>query len=123
MAFEQDWVMRQIDMMTEFLARTVLNKALPQNESSYQETAKYSDRLNDRIEILVDQGKICQAEDLLFDELDTDDMKHLLIGVNFYQKINSFSDDELEEMNFSREEVMEGLNEVMDKFGISIAFD
>ena len=38
--------------------------------------------------------------------------------MDFYYRLNLLSDQELEEGNFSRQEVVEGLHDVMDQYGV-----
>ena len=57
---------------------------------------------------------------LLFDKIEVQNPKHLAIAINFYGKLNKLPDETLEEANYSREEINQGLNDILDKFGIKI---
>ena len=67
---------------------------------------------------LVRQGKLCQAEDLLFEALEDPGQMVLDAALRFYQDLNALSDETLEAQGFSREEILEGLQHVCDIFGI-----
>ncbi len=68
--------------------------------------------------ILLEQGKINEAENLLFENLDTDNKRYMELALDFYERLNNFEDDFLEENNFSREEIEEGLKEIFKKFKV-----
>ena len=38
------------------------------------------------------------------------------IALDFYKHINDYSDEKLKELNFSREEIVDGLNEIKNTF-------
>src|SRR5512138_1963104 len=118
MYYEQDWVMRQIEMLAQFIARTVFHKDYIEYEIVDETNLSPSDLLYKKLASLIRGGKICEAEDLLFENLDTKNLEYLRLAVDFYQTVNDLSEAELEAYNFSRQEVREGLEEIMEKFGI-----
>ena len=59
---------------------------------------------------------------LLFDKIDVQNPKHLAIAINFYDKLNKLTDETLDSSNYSREEINQGLNDILDEFGIKIDF-
>ena len=121
--FERDYIMRVIRDMVRFIStmafgRTDLmvdidaaNKA--ESGSVPPSTLVYADMLK-----LLEQGDINGAEDMLYEKLDTSDSGYLEAGLAFYHKLTDISDDELEAQNYSREEIMDGLRELSDRFGI-----
>lgn len=118
MYYEQDWVMQQIEMLAQFIARTVFHKDYIEYEIPDEANLSPSDQLYKQLARLIGNGKICEAEDILFENLDTKNLEYLRLAVDFYQDINDLSDTELEAHDFSRQEVREGLEEIMKKFGI-----
>jgi hypothetical protein len=68
---------------------------------------------------LISENKICEAENLLFEKLDTGDRNYLTLALDFYQTINRLSDEELEKQNFSRNEIQEGLQQILKKFQVT----
>ena len=116
----QDWLMGQIKAMADALAMILFGKAELayeiQDEASHTET----DTLFLRLVELIDRGHINDAEDLLFKELNPSDTRYLLLAVDFYQRLNAKTDEALENSDFSREEVEEGLNMIMKKFGVQL---
>jgi len=69
------------------------------------------------MELLAD-SKINEAEDLLFEEIDTNDINGLLLAFDFYFRLSEYDDSYLEQCNFSRDEVADGLMEVKKLFGV-----
>ena len=118
--YEQDWIMRQIKLLTASIAKIVFGKDAVlyevQNESGQTET----DKLHLYLLRLIDEGKANEAEDLLFQHLSPGDKDALLLVLDFYQRLSALSDEALERMNFSRREIYEGLQEVETRYGLNI---
>lgn len=115
--YEQDYIMRQIRDLVRFLAKILLNKDTVIYE--LPDMGKYTDTdyLYKELLFLLNQGKINEAENLLFENLDTGNERYIELALDFYERLNNFSDDYLEKNNFSREEIEEGLEESAREFG------
>ena len=118
--FEQDYVMRMIKDLVKFFAKVLLNKETITYELSDNEKYAQSDDLHKELLSLVMIGKINEAENLLFERLDSKDMKYMELALDFYQRFNNLDDEFLEKNNFSREEIEEGLRGIAKQFGISM---
>lgn len=68
---------------------------------------------------MADSGNINDAENSLYDIIRTDDLNTLKIALLFYSHLNDKSDDFLDENNFSREEVRQGIKSLISKYGLS----
>lgn len=68
---------------------------------------------------MVDEGDINGAENYLSDELDTENKGYLEMALTFYMYLNQLSDAELYEADYSREEIVEGINSICAEYGIS----
>ena len=66
---------------------------------------------------LLDKGKINEAENQLFDQLDTSNLYDLQMALLFYDHLTYFSAEELTRAGFSQREIREGLSDVLDRFG------
>lgn len=117
MEYEQDWILRQIQIIVQVIARVVFHRQAVRYEIGDETKMSRSDLLYRKLQALLGEKKICEAEDLLFDSMDTDDKKYLELALDFYQRVNSFSDRELEAADFSRAEVQDGLDAVLKRFG------
>jgi len=69
---------------------------------------------------LISKKSINEAENLLFEMLDPNNQEQLTIATDFYNKLNTISNDELENADFSREEIERGRNEVLALFDLPI---
>ncbi|MBQ8503512.1 MAG: hypothetical protein IJ491_04450 [Clostridia bacterium] len=121
MFYEQDWVMRQIKLLVRFIARAVFKKDTAEYKELIEESIAGTDILHRELMLLVSEGRICEAENFLFDNLDKTMRGHLALALDFYERLNNLSDEELEQANFSREEIKDGLNNVLDLFGLDFA--
>lgn len=115
--FEEDYIMRLIHE----IVRTIL-KLLFHIEEDKEEILisdeKTKEKMDDLLK-LVKQKNINEAENLLLDELDTNNLEELKMGLFFYRQINKFSEEELEEAGFSREEIRMGIEGILSEFGYS----
>ena len=116
--YQQDYIMRMIRDFIRFLARTFLGKDTVVYKLPIEEKYTETDYIYKELITLLSQGKINQAENLLFEELDIRNKKYMELALDFYQRLNNYEDEFLEKNNFSREEIDEGLKEIAQKFGI-----
>ncbi|MCL2377246.1 MAG: DUF6483 family protein [Defluviitaleaceae bacterium] len=114
---EQDWAMRQIQSLVQFIARTILNK----DHISYEidEEAGQMGQLYNRLKELLLTDDICEAEDVLHDGFN-ESKDYLRLAMWFYNELNMMTDEELEASGFSRDEIYEGLRDVLHQSGISL---
>ena len=111
--------MRQIEAISAMLAYMLTGKE-PQlvTVAQKEQTLSKTNTLYQKLQSLVAQGNICDAENLLFAAMDESDPEVPEAALQFYGDINKLSDAELEEHNFSREEILSGLKEVSQNYGI-----
>ena len=125
MGFQDDWVMRQIEMMARFVANVVFGKK--EGEVQYEivgdinDTASltHEDMIHMELMRLIKEGDLCTAEDMLFDNMVYSD-KYIELATDFYQKLNALTDEQLEAGDFSRDEVYEGYLEIMSLLGVPV---
>lgn len=118
--YEHDYIMRLVRDLVRFIARNFLGKEEVKYEIIDEENFSKTDLLHRQLLFLIREGKINEAENLLFEELDTKDTKHLELAIDFYNRLNEMDDEFLESNNFSRQEVEEGLKAIAKEFGIPI---
>lgn len=115
--YEQDYVMRIISESIRFLKKILLDD----EEISYEiKNKNHTDYLHEQLLEFIEKGQINEAENFLFFNLDLENKDHVLLALDFYDRLNGLSDEFLESNNFSREEVKMGLNEIAKSFGITI---
>lgn len=121
MSYHQDWLMRQIEAVSAMLGYILTGKKSSVfTVEEVQPTHSGDNELYLQLQALVRKGQICQAEDLLYEAMETPDSTVLDAAKRFYDDLNRLSDETLRDANFSREEIHEGLQEVCRVFGIPI---
>jgi|LSQX01.2.fsa_nt_gb hypothetical protein len=110
--------MRQIDAVLSFMVFLVTGKKTLLSLEDFAEKASQGNEFHLQLDELVKQGKICEAENMLFNAIDQEDRSVLESAILFYANVNKLSDDDLEECEFSRDEVREGLRDVCSAYGI-----
>ena len=119
MFYKKDWILRQIQMIADMIAHAVFGTSaiayMSENEASPTET----DQLYLKLDMLISQKRIGEAEDAMLEHIETGNKKHLELALDFYQKVNRLSDEELEQANFPRQEIMDGVNYIIEKFGLT----
>lgn len=121
MEFIQDYIMRLIHEMVRMVLKILFNITVEECEQQIEENQEQSEMYS-KLKFLIDNGKINEAEDLLYADNDYSDKGNLLIGIQIYNYINEFDDDFLESHDFSRQEVREGLETLMTKYGYKDLF-
>ncbi len=119
MVFKQDWMLRKIQLITDLIAHTVFHTSVIKYQKENAANPTQTDRLYDELDALIEQKELGEAEDLLLDGIDAGNRKHLELALDFYRKINKFDDEELEACNFPRSEIMDGIETVIEIFGLS----
>lgn len=118
--YHHDWLMRQINTMIQLLGSILFKKDnvefTMQDESNSSEIHLLYETLID----LINEGKINEAEDLLFEKIDVNDLIYMKLAMDFYDRLNRLSEDELENADFSRDEIRSGLEDVMNLYSIRI---
>lgn len=118
MHYREDWLMRQIKFAVQAIVRTLLKKEDVMYEIIDSEKYTPSDMLYNKLNGLLGEMKINEAENLLFESIDVEDKNFLTVALDFYSRLNDFDDDILEAHDFSREEIFSGLKEIGEYYGV-----
>jgi hypothetical protein len=112
--------MDQLYQMTALLAKALFKKESPIiPEGAFPENSEPGIILA-RIRQLVDEHKINTAENLLFDVFDKQKPYFIAIGLELYARLSEMSDETLEEADFSRDEIKDGINDMLNFYGVKI---
>ncbi|MEG0855305.1 MAG: DUF6483 family protein [Terrisporobacter sp.] len=119
MKLDKDYILRMVNDLVKSIAHIILGKseieyALP-DKNEYDKV----DYLYVRLLEMSNNGHINEAENLLFDEINTSDMRQFEMAMSFYLHLNDFGDDFLEKNDFSREEISEGIKGICKEFNLS----
>ena len=115
-----DWLLKQINVVSEFLQKLFTDmetsRKLNENEQ-YQKDSFEFERLLENVDV---EDRINDAENILFEKLETNNLMYATIATRFYDKLKGLSDEKLQKSNYSREEILQGLNDMCDMFGLEI---
>ena len=109
--YEKDYIMRLIHGIALVLARLLLGRQMENEGEIATILDKQEKEQNDLLLRMVDEGKINRAEERLFDLLENADTD--LDYNHDGNHVNDKDDEFLEKADFTREEIMEGLEDAM----------
>ena len=118
MRYEEDYVMRMLKEAIEVVMRIALNKKGPFYELEEENRYGSEDGLYSRILKMADAGQINKAENLLWEALEEKSADHLETGLAFYYHINEFEDEFLLANHYSRDEIRDGLRNMLREYEI-----
>ncbi|MBD5158755.1 MAG: hypothetical protein HDT23_00680 [Ruminococcus sp.] len=115
--FEQDYIMRQIQQILKVLVKVLFNIDDKSLSLNLIQNSEVKETVGDLLR-KIDNGNISQAENEISVMTDNTTTDNLLAGIIFYSYLNEKDDDYLESYNFSREEVEDGLKNLLSKYGL-----
>ncbi|MCR3760947.1 hypothetical protein KYB31_18395 [Clostridium felsineum] len=113
---EKDYILRLIKSCTQLTVsilsgKNVMDSLAPKEKNNI--TISEGELLSIMISKYVKEKKINEAEDMIFREIEecksADNLERALA---FYRELSSWKDKELEECNFSKREILEGIEDV-----------
>ncbi len=114
--FEQDYMMRLIHEVVRTLLKLLFNIDNKKTETVDFEDDEIGEKYNDLLN-LVDAGMINEAENTLMDQLDLSKMNSFEMALMFYSYLNEKDDDFLEQCNFFRYEIADGIKYICGQYG------
>ena len=120
--FEQDYIMRLVQEIARVLAKILFNidsETVSEELESRIEETDILERLLD----MVNNGRINESENKLYDMLEAGAPNGTEIAILFYSYLNEKSDEFLKDGDYSREEVKEGIESVAQRVGLSGLID
>ena len=115
---QDDYILRQIREMVHAVMKMLFNVSATELTPDVLEDQDVRDTLNGMLS-LREEGNIDQAENQLYDITCDGDRQNLEIGLLFYYTLNGKSDEFLEAHNFSREEIMTGIQDLAERYNLS----
>lgn len=118
---QKDWILREIEMMAHFIVVPLFGKNIELYELENEDLSESTDPLHKEISKLLEDKNICGAEDALFNYIDSyETLSNSMAktALYFYTTINEWSDEELAAADFSREEIAQGLRDIMHRLGL-----
>ena len=114
--FEKDYIMRLIHGVAQVLARLLLGREMEQEGELIFLREQAAREENDVLRRMIDNGQVNAAEERLFDLLETamwDDREKASLAIAFYDYLNDKNDDFLAAADFSREEIIRGMEDAL----------
>ena len=114
--YEQDYIMRLIHEMVRMFLKLFFNINEDKDEEIIVEESNLGEKYDPLMELL-NQGKINEAENLLYEELDPQNKEYLKIGLLFYERLGRLSPQVLETSDYTGEEIREGIRHLLSLYG------
>lgn len=112
-AFQQDFIMREIELVGRFYSRVLFGRETEQEQQEVRLDVLSENYLPYRLHRLVDEGDINEAENELFEAIEEHPRKeYLSAAFEFYRHLSELDPVYLKQCGFSEEEILEGLAEV-----------
>lgn len=107
---EQDHIIKLIKEMVRAILKLLFNINTESPSAELLEESEQKETLNELLDI-IDEGKINEAENLIYEITEETGRYNLEIALLFYSYLNDRTDDFLENNNFSRDEIKQGLTD------------
>ncbi len=117
--FQNDYIMRQIASLVQFVSMLVFGKAVPLYEKQDEQNPTQGDLLHDTLLHLLEQNHINEAENVLFEHLEGGTEGMLNVALDFYHRLSIFSDEQLAKAGFSRDEIDTGFRDALKMSGMA----
>lgn len=119
MGFQDDWVLRQIEIIARYVANLIFHKNRITYTFETTDMLSEMDQLHLVLDRLMQENRVGEAEDLLFENIRMTD-KYIELATDFYSRLNGMTDAELETADFSRDEVYDGYIDILTKLGVPV---
>ena len=121
--FEKDYIMRLIHGIARILARMLFEKELGEDGELAAVMEEACREEDDSLRRMIDSGQINAAEEKLFDLIENtswEDRQKAALVISFYDAVNSRDDAFLSQADFSRDEIISGLEDAMKAVNMEI---
>lgn len=114
---EKDYIMRAIKEMIRVLFSMLFGKKYISVEQTDENKYEVSGKKLTAFKEMVDQGLINEAENILLDGIDYTQVNEVAAAALFYQYLGEKEDDFLLQHGYSREEVLDGIRQLLQNAG------
>ena len=115
--FEEDYVMRIIKEAVRALLKLLFGIDTTNPSVELLEDKQMRDRVTEMTD-MVDDGHINEAENRLYEVVDVSRREDLQMVLIFYSYLNDLDDDFLDDHDYSREEIGQGLGDMIGRCGL-----
>ena len=120
---EKDYIMRLIKEMVRVLFSLAFGKKFVSVELERENKYEVAGNPLEDLMRMVDLGQINEAENLLLEDLDYNRKEEVMAAALFYQYVSEKDTEFLEKHDYSDEEVIFGLRQLMEKAGFGELVD
>ena len=114
---EKDYIMRIIKEMVRMLFALMFGKKQFSVEQEAASRYEVSGKKLDELLAMADNGEINEAENIILASIDYGKQNELSAAALFYQYLSEKNEDFLQKNNYSKEEVLDGINQIVQKAG------
>jgi len=116
--FQNDYVMRQIELLSKGLAKMLFQKDTGSEETVDEQGFVNEGMLYKKLLTgMMEAGQLGEAEDYLYEVLEQNSGPLFLgLALWFYEQLSALSDEALEAADYSRDEIAQGLKDVARYF-------
>lgn len=113
--FQKDFLMREIEEFSKYVIGIFRKEKINYEVQGEQGELIEDELLFYRLQEMIYNGKINEAENILFEMIEKDPkVEYLKITEKFYLEILKMSDEYLLEHDYSQEEIFESLNQIKE---------
>lgn len=116
MNIQEDWFLKSITIYTDYLFAVVGEYAKKVSEEEFRKKNDFESLL----ESYMKADFINEGENFIFDHASSHHPEYLFSILQFYLRLLYYSDDRLKVLDFSREEIYEGLEDIAEIYGYPI---
>lgn len=114
---KQDYILKQIEITLDTLIFILTGKRRDSELISViRQNQLNTNDLYKKVHKLLKENKICEAEDLIFEDIEEKNIENLYAGVLFYNDLKNYDEEELKKYNFSIEEIDIGLIDLKNTY-------
>ncbi len=114
---EKDYIMRLIKEMVRVLFSLLFGKKYVSVEQELKNGYEVSGKKLEDLLAMAERGEINKAENILLENIDYGNKKEVAAAALFYQYLSDKEEEFLQENNYSKEEVLDGIHLLMRKSG------
>lgn len=116
--FEDDYLLRLIKEMVRTVLKLIFNLELKDDDPvSVVFESENAEKMLYMLTDLADLGFIDDAENQLYDfTQNSKDMEALKVALLFYSHLNQMDNEFLEDHDYSREEIVSGVKDVLERY-------
>lgn len=120
---EKDYIMRMIKQVIRALFSVILGREYTAVEMPHENKYEVSGREIDEYLKMIDEGMINEAENDILQDVDYSNKQDIAALAQFYEYIGDKDEEFLEEHDYSRAEVLDGLKRVAEEAGFGSIVD